>query len=54
MLNTVSTLQQRLSQRLHYHRTVRALRAMPLEVALDLDIDPSDAERIARQAVYRR
>ncbi len=35
-----------------YRRTVAALRGMPLDVALDLDIFPGDAERIARRAVF--
>lgn len=35
-----------------YRRTVRELRQLPLDVALDLDIYPGDAEKIARRAVY--
>jgi hypothetical protein len=35
-----------------YRRTVAALKGLPLDVALDLDIFPGDAERIARSAVY--
>jgi uncharacterized protein YjiS (DUF1127 family) len=38
--------------RANYRRTVAALKSMPLDVALDLDIFPGDAERIARRAVY--
>lgn len=41
-----------LKKRAAYHRTVRELRRMPLDVALDLDIFPGDAETIARRAVY--
>jgi hypothetical protein len=39
-------------KRAHYRRTVAALRGLPLDVALDLDIYPGDAERIAARAVY--
>ena len=35
-----------------YRRTVAALKGLPLQVALDLDLFPGDAERIARRAVY--
>lgn len=40
------------ARRAAYVRTVRELRALPLDTALDLDIYPGDAERIARHAVY--
>ena len=33
-------------------RTRRALRNLPLDTALDLDIHPGDADRIASRAVY--
>jgi uncharacterized protein YjiS (DUF1127 family) len=35
--------------RANYRRTVAALKSMPLDVALDLDIFPGDAERIAER-----
>ena len=35
-----------------YRRTLSELRRMPLDVALDLDIDTSNASRIAHRAVY--
>lgn len=41
-----------LERRARYRRTVAELRAMPLDVALDLDIDRAAAPRIARRAVY--
>lgn len=41
-----------LKKRAAYHRTVRELRRLPLDVALDLDIFPGDAEAIAHRAVY--
>ncbi|MEM6740990.1 MAG: hypothetical protein AAF646_12800 [Pseudomonadota bacterium] len=39
-------------KRSRYNRTVVELRAMPLDVALDLDIYRGDADKIARAAVY--
>ena len=41
-----------LQNRRDYHRTLRELRRLPLDVALDLDIYPGDAEKLARRAVY--
>jgi uncharacterized protein YjiS (DUF1127 family) len=35
-----------------YRRTVAEIEAMPLDVALDLEIWREDARRIARHAVY--
>ncbi len=37
-----------------YRRTVSEIARMPLDVALDLDLDRTDAPLIARQAVYGR
>ncbi|SFP56762.1 hypothetical protein [Tranquillimonas alkanivorans] len=42
----------RARKRAAYRRTVAEIRSMPLDVALDLNIYPGDAHRIARQAVY--
>lgn len=39
-------------KRADYRRTVAAIQSLPLRVALDLDIFPGDAQRIARNAVY--
>jgi hypothetical protein len=39
-------------KRAAYARTVAELRSMPLDVALDLNIYPGDAEALARKAVY--
>ncbi len=41
-----------LKKRRAYNRTLNELRRLPLDVALDLDIYPGDAEKIARRAVY--
>ena len=41
-----------LKKRRAYHRTLNELRHLPRDVALDLDIYPGDAEKLARRAVY--
>lgn len=48
------TLQQRMRQRAAYMRTKHEIEAMPLDIALDLDIDRADARGIAARAVYGR
>ena len=40
------------AKRTRYLATVEAIRNMPREVALDLDIFKEDAEKIAYKAVY--
>ena len=50
----LNQLQDALKKRAAYVRTKAELEALPLDTALDLDIYPGDAERIARQAVYGR
>ncbi|WP_218588628.1 hypothetical protein [Marivita hallyeonensis] len=47
-------MRDRIEKRAAYNRTVREIRNMPLDVALDLDIYPGDAEKIAYHAVYGR
>ena len=37
-----------------YRKTVREIRRLPVDVALDLDLYPGDARNIARRAVYGR
>lgn len=49
---TLTALRTRLAQHRAYLRTRRELASLPLDVALDLDIYPGDAARIARNAVY--
>jgi hypothetical protein len=39
-------------KRARYRRTRDEIAQMPLEIALDLDIFPGDAEKIAHAAVY--
>ena len=52
MTHLYDSLKTRLERRAQYRRTLRELRSMPLDVALDLDIDKGDAQRIATRAVY--
>lgn len=54
MAQLMSSLRTRIEKRAAYHQTVREIRAMPLDVALDLDIYQGDAEKIAYDAVYGR
>ena len=51
-MSIVTDVRGALAKRRLYNRTVRELRAMPLDVALDLDIDRADARATARRAVY--
>jgi len=50
----MSSVRDRLRKRVAYHRTIRGIRDMPLDVALDLDIYRGDAEKIAQRAIYGR
>jgi hypothetical protein len=54
MAHIMSSLRDRLQKRAAYNRTVREIRSMPLDVALDLNIYPGDAEIIAERAIYGR
>ena len=49
---TFSTLRETIEKRAQHRLTVRELRALPIDVALDLDIYQGDAEEIAARAVY--
>ena len=51
-MKALSNLRAFAAKRAAYRRTLRELRAMPLDVAIDLDLDLSKASRIARDAVY--
>lgn len=54
-MNTfVARLKTAAQKRAAYSRTVHELSNLPLETALDLDIYPGDAAKIARRAVYGR
>ena len=52
MTQYIHVLRDRLEKRAAYNRTVEELRKMPQDIALDLDIYPGDAERIAYETVY--
>jgi uncharacterized protein YjiS (DUF1127 family) len=52
MMTVISRLKSAAAKRAAYKRTVAELEAMPLDVALDLDLFREDARRIARHAVY--
>ena len=54
MYPLLSRMQNVMRARAAYRRTVHALRKLPVDVALDLDLYPGDAESIARRAVYGR
>ncbi|MGZ9810055.1 hypothetical protein ACXN5S_06285 [Pseudoroseicyclus sp. H15] len=51
-MTTFTKLRTALAKRAAYSRTVTEIRSLPLDIALDLDLYPGDAKRIARQAVY--
>lgn len=52
MTTFFNDLRTAIRKRADYNRTVAELRALPLDIALDLDIYPGDANKIAREAVY--
>ena len=51
-MTLINTIREIAAKRIAYERTVAEIKAMPLEVALDLDIHRPDARKIARKAVY--
>ena len=51
---TLQSIRDRLAKRAAYERTRSEIRAMPLDVALDLGIFREDADKIAHRAVYGR
>jgi hypothetical protein len=52
MTNFVNRLNRAIRARSAYRQTVAELRRMPIDVALDLDLDRARARRIAHRAVY--
>ena len=52
MTTLLARIQDRLRKRAAYSRTKSALKNMPLEVAIDLDLYKPDADKIAARAVY--
>lgn len=51
-MQILTHIQKRIKQRAAYLRTKSAIEAMPLDVAIDLDIYKPDAAKLARKAVY--
>ncbi|WP_373356550.1 hypothetical protein [Pseudoroseicyclus sp. CXY001] len=51
-MTTFTRLRTAFAKRAAYNRTVSEIRSLPLDIALDLDLYPGDAKRIAREAVY--
>jgi len=54
MKKLVNRLKAAAAQRALYLHTRDEIARMPLDIALDLDIYPGDAARLAREAVYGR
>jgi hypothetical protein len=52
MMNVIDLLREAASNYALYLKTREEIANLPLDVALDLDIYPGDADRIAREAVY--
>lgn len=52
MTGLIDTIRERARKRALYSRTVREIRRMPVDIALDLNIYPGDADKIAHRAVY--
>ena len=51
-MTNFTDLRDRLRKRAAYKRTVFELKNLPIDTALDLDINKSDAEKIAHRSVY--
>jgi hypothetical protein len=54
MTTLIDSLREAAALRAAYVRTRDEIARMPRDIALDLDIYPGDAERLARAAVYGR
>lgn len=51
-MTIITQLKEAAAKRALYRRTREEIAHMPLDVALDLNIYPGDADRIAYEAVY--
>lgn len=52
-MTTFANLRDAVAKRALYHRTIREIEALPLELAIeDLGLDPTNVKAIARAAVY--
>jgi len=47
-----TTLRTAVEKRIAYERTAAELARMPLETAIDLDMDPAEAREVSHKAVY--
>ena len=54
MITLIENLKKPSQQRALYVTTRDEIARLPLDIALDLDLYPGDADRIARDAVYGR
>ncbi|MGD9918273.1 MAG: hypothetical protein AB7U46_09650 [Paenirhodobacter sp.] len=54
MTQLIQRLRHAAERRARYLRTRDEIARMPLDIALDLEIYPGDAARLAREAVYGR
>jgi hypothetical protein len=54
MLNVIDMLKEAARNYALYVKTRNEIANLPLDIALDLDIYPGDAEQIAHDAVYRK
>jgi hypothetical protein len=52
MTSIINRLRTAAAKRAAYNRTVHEISHLPLDVALDLDIYPGDAAKIAYRHVY--
>lgn len=52
MFSVINTIRASAVTYARYRKTRDEIASLPLDVALDLDIFPGDADRIAREAVY--
>lgn len=52
MMTVINSLKTAAHKRAAYYRTIAELEAMPLDVAIDLDIYKPHARKIAYEAVY--
>lgn len=52
MFTMIESLKAAARKRADYIRTRNEIARLPLDIALDLDIYPGDAAKIARKAVY--
>ncbi len=52
--NVIEHLREEVQKYLRYRETYAALKAAPLDVMIDLDLDAGNLRSVARRAVYNR